>query len=170
MVEVSEATSLPALALQQCAPRTMVSESTQSSSATPIAGSMEGLKKRKRKPYVLAHDVHRCIVKAETYDDMCRYCELPGMAEQTVPETERHWFGLADHFFSYNWDWPFDDVLDAICTHSDAQVAVDKAPPHYWVDNCAINQHERTSDDSARQRQLTRTPSASGLFHDDHCW
>jgi hypothetical protein len=122
----------------------------------------EDLEKRKREPYVTARDVHRYIVKVETDELMCRYCELPGMAERCDLETGRHWFGLANHFFSYNWDSPFDDVVDAICTHSDMQVAVGQAPGYYWVDNFAINQHERTTKDTAQQQR--DTPGA------DNCW
>ena len=70
----------------------------------------EDLAKRRKEPFVTARDVHRYIVKAETDDLLCRYCELPGMAEQKDEESGMFHFGDADHFFSYNWDSPFDDV------------------------------------------------------------
>ena len=85
-------------------------------------------RRRLAAPYITGRDVHRYIVKAETDDLLCRYCELPGMAEQKDPATGMYHFGLADHFFSYNWDSPFDDVVDAICAHSDRAVAEGKPP------------------------------------------
>eukprot|EP01046_Picozoa_sp_COSAG06_P024842 COSAG06_NODE_2049_length_7740_cov_9.497579_7_plen_320_part_00 len=105
----------------------------------------EDLAKRKAKPYVTARDVHRYIIKPETEEHQCRYCDLPGLAEEKDPETGMYYFGLAQHFFSYNWDSPFEDVVDAICTHSEAEVAEGKPPPYYWVDNFAINQLGDTS-------------------------
>ena len=113
----------------------------------------EDLAKRKAKPYVTARDVHRYIIKPETEEHQCRYCDLPGLAEEKDPETGMYYFGLAQHFFSYNWDSPFEDVVDAICTHSEAEVAEGKPPPYYWVDNFAINQHERTSEEGARRHR-----------------
>ena len=106
----------------------------------------EDLAKRKEKPFVPARDVHREIIKPETDGQRCRYCELPGLAEQKDPETGMYHFGDADHFFSYSWDTPFEDVVDAICTHSAAEVAEGKPPAYYFVDCFAINQHKRTVD------------------------
>eukprot|EP01045_Picozoa_sp_COSAG04_P027783 COSAG04_NODE_4141_length_2273_cov_3.089376_1_plen_606_part_10 len=113
----------------------------------------EDLEKRRKDPYCTGRDVHRYIIKPETDDLQCRYCELPGMAEQKDPETGRHSFGTADHFFSYNWDSPIEDIVDAICSHSAAEVAAGKPPPYYWIDNFAINQHERTSEEGARKQR-----------------
>eukprot|EP01048_Picozoa_sp_COSAG05_P004251 COSAG05_NODE_223_length_13640_cov_1551.628979_1_plen_1104_part_00 len=112
----------------------------------------EDLAKRKAEPYVTARDVHRYIVKAETDDLLCRYCELPGMAEQKDPETGMHYFGDADHFFSYNWDSPFDDVVDAICAHSCRRVAAGKSPGYYFIDNFAMSQHYKTSEQEAANK------------------
>ena len=52
-------------------------------------------------------------------------------AEQKDPETGMHYFGDADHFFSYNWDSPFDDVVDAICAHSCRRVAAGKSKDRF---------------------------------------
>ena len=111
------------------------------------------LEQRRAEPFVTARDVHRYIVKAETDDLLCRYCELPGMAEGKDPLTGRYWFGLADHFFSYNWDSPFEDVVGAICAHSDRAVAAGKRPPYYFIDNFAMIQHYKTSEAEAQKKQ-----------------
>ena len=111
------------------------------------------LEQRRAEPFVTARDVHRYIVKAETDDLLCRYCELPGMAEGKDPETGRYWFGLADHFFSYNWDSPFDDVVGAICAHSDRALAAGKPPPYYFIDNFAMIQHYKTSESEAQKKR-----------------
>ena len=67
--------------------------------------------------------------QAETDERMCRYVQLPGLAEKREPQTGRPYFGKADHFFSYSWDSPFDDVVDAVCTHSHAQASPRPRPP-----------------------------------------
>eukprot|EP01048_Picozoa_sp_COSAG05_P018962 COSAG05_NODE_2872_length_2554_cov_2.243585_2_plen_517_part_00 len=115
------------------------------------------LAKRQRAPYLTARDVHRYIIKAATDDRMCRFCELPGVGEGREPpgragELGARHFGMADYFFSYNWDSPWVDVVDAIVTHSEEQVRGGKRAPYYWVDNFAINQHYRTSIEAAKAR------------------
>ena len=122
------------------------------------------LKQRRAEPFVTARDVHRYVIKAETDERMCRYCELPGMrtSRDRWDDTRRWDFGQADFFFSYNWDSPFDAVVDAVCTHSDTQVAAGKPPPYYWLDNFAINQHYRTSEEAAAAKRA----GAPGYDHD----
>ena len=56
----------------------------------------EDRKQRKKHDYLTARDVHRYIIKPETDHLQCRYCELPGLAEQKDPETDRFCFGAAD--------------------------------------------------------------------------
>ena len=75
------------------------------------------------------------------------------MAERTDSKTGMYYFGWADHFFSYNWDSPFDDVVDAICAHSDRAVAMGKKPPYYFVDNFAMIQHYKTTEDEAQKKR-----------------
>eukprot|EP01045_Picozoa_sp_COSAG04_P000462 COSAG04_NODE_10_length_43369_cov_4.059025_42_plen_963_part_00 len=111
------------------------------------------LEQRQTEPFVTARDIHRYIVKAETDDLLCRYCELPGMAEQKDPETDMYHYGTADHFFSYNWDSPFDDVVDAMCAHSDRAVAEGKPPQYYFIDNFAMSQHYKTSEAEAAKKR-----------------
>lgn len=110
------------------------------------------LKRRRQKPFVTARDVHRYIIKPATDDKLCRYCELPGLAEARDPDTGVHYFGDADHFFSYNWDSPFDDVVDAVCVHSAKQEATGNPPQHYFIDNFAMIQHYKTSTEDAAQK------------------
>ena len=40
------------------------------------------LAERKAKPYATARDVHRYIIKPDTDERQCRYCELPGLASE----------------------------------------------------------------------------------------
>jgi hypothetical protein len=107
------------------------------------------LAKRKASPYLTARDVHRYIIKGLTDASMLRFCELAGVAEGFDSDTGAPHIGKAQHFFSYNWDSPWDEVVDAISTHSESMVSSGRTPPYYWVDNFAINQHYRTSDEVA---------------------
>jgi hypothetical protein len=122
----------------------------------------DDLQSRRAKSFLTARDVHRYIIKVQTDALRCRYCELPGVAHGLDPSTGVHHFGLADHFFSYNWDSPWEAVVDAICTHSDREVAAGKPVPHYWLDNFAINQHERTDQAGALKAQAN--------YGGDDCW
>ena len=122
------------------------------------------LKRRLKRPFVTARDIHKLIIKAHCDPLMCRYCELPSGAawnqalgqadfarsprvgDGRDPETREPDFGLADFFLSYNWDTPWDEVLDALVTHSEEQAKHNKhlhgvAPPFYWMDIFAVNQH-----------------------------
>eukprot|EP01047_Picozoa_sp_COSAG01_P089699 COSAG01_NODE_21732_length_887_cov_2.357868_1_plen_200_part_10 len=96
------------------------------------------LAKRKAAPYVTARDIQKLVVKAACDEPMCRYCELPDpraaptwsfrgpvprVGDSKDPQSGTPDFGAADFFLSYNWDTPWDDLLDALATHSEEQEA-----------------------------------------------
>eukprot|EP01047_Picozoa_sp_COSAG01_P057673 COSAG01_NODE_6697_length_3539_cov_4.359302_2_plen_1026_part_00 len=139
----------------------------QRSNEEILRDSLEALQadlaKRKAAPYVTARDIHKLVVKAACDEPMCRYCELPDPRAAPTwsfggpapcvgggkdPQSGTPDFGAADFFLSYNWDTPWDELLDALATHSEEQEAVGSQPPpphYYWIDIFAVNQHWKTS-------------------------
>ena len=99
------------------------------------------LDRRRAAPYLTSRDVHRLLVVAETSASMCRYVELPAVRDGVDPDSQMRWVGRAQHFFSYSWDSPWDDVVGALVDHTARVVAGGEPPPYYWVDIFAVNQH-----------------------------
>lgn len=107
------------------------------------------LHKRRHAPYLTARDVHKHVIVAATRDHMVRYIELPEVHNGTSASTGRPYTGPAQFFFSYSWDSPWQEVVDALVTHTERVVGAGSDPPYYWIDIFAVNQHTRDSTNSA---------------------
>ena len=148
------------------------------------------LKRRLREPFVTARDIHKMIITAQCDPFMCRYCELPSgtawnnalgqadfarsprVGDGRDPETREPDFGFADFFLSYNWDTPWDEVLDALVTHSEEQAKHNNLhnlhgvpPPFYWIDIFAVNQHNCWACDVG-----AGCPGCAAVAEDLHNW
>lgn len=107
------------------------------------------LQNRKNAPHLTARDVHAHVIVAATRDQMVRYIELPGVHNGISPTSGRPYVGPAQFFFSYSWDSPWQEVVDALNAHTERAVDAGSAPPYYWIDIFAVNQHTRDSTNSA---------------------
>lgn len=114
-----------------------------------LAQHKEDLVKRESQPYLTTRDVHELLVVAQTKNQMCRYVELGGV-HGGKDEAGRAWVGVAQYFFSHNWDSPWDSVVSALQAHTERQVAAGKPPPYYWIDIFAVNQHARDAVHNGR--------------------
>ena len=126
--EYNERRDAHAIASQQRSNREMLESSLETLKAD--------LEKREQAPFLTARDVHKLVIKAACDTLLCRYCELPDsrvnhlwtfddaaprVGDGHDPETKVPDFGMADFFLSYNWDTPWDELLDALITHSERQ-------------------------------------------------
>ena len=94
-----------------------------------------------------------------------------GQLPKKDPETGMYHFGDADHFFSYNWDSPFDDVVDAICAHSGRRIAMGKSPGYYFIDNFAMSQHNGQYEAKTIASSMTNAmPSANATKHNQNTY
>ena len=175
--EYNERRDAHAIASQQRSNREMLESSLETLNAD--------LEKRKQAPFLTARDVHKLVIKAACDASMCRYGELPDsrvshlwtfdaaaprVGDGHDPETKVPDFGMADFFLSYNWDTPWDELLDALITHSERQQETGAPPPYYWIDIFAVNQHDAWSCDNADPKLGKVCPGCAAVGDDLHDW
>ena len=175
--EYNERRDAHAIAAQQRSNKEMLQSSLQTLKTD--------LAKRQKASFLTARDIHKLVIKAACDEPMCRYCELPDsriaplwnfrgpaprIGDGNDPETKLPDFGPADFFLSYNWDTPWDELLDALVTHSDKQEEAGAKPPHYWIDIFAVNQHDAWSCTIADPVAETTCHGCDAVAEDLHDW
>ena len=126
------------------------------------------LSRREARSYLTSRDVHKLLVVAKTKDSMCRYVELSDVHGGTDAAGVA-WVGVAQYFFSYSWDSPFESVVSALQTHSNRHVLAGKPPPYYWVDIFAVNQHLAMPPWRC-ESGLSDCPGCAAVAADMHDW
>ena len=116
-----------------------------------------------------ARDVHNFVVVAETCKTMLRFVELPQVCDRAGPSGRPH-VGVAQYFFSYSWDSPWAAVESALVAHSAQQVASGKAPPYYWIDIFAVNQHLAMPPWECSRGVPASCPGCQDVKADMHDW
>ena len=129
----------------------------------------DDLARRRSRPYLTARDVHTHVIVPSTCDRMVRYIELRGVHDGRDAATGRPYVGEAVHFFSYSWDSPWQDVVDALVAHTERAVAEGIPEPYYWIDVFAVNQHLATPPWKCTSG-LAECPGCAAVASDMHDW
>eukprot|EP01043_Picozoa_sp_COSAG02_P021762 COSAG02_NODE_1114_length_14502_cov_140.830035_10_plen_769_part_00 len=129
----------------------------------------EDLLRRVARPYLTVRDVHRLLVVEKTKGAMCRFVELPEVHGGSDLAAWPH-IGTADYFFSYSWDSPWESIVSALELHTQRQAVVGGAPPYYWIDIFAVNQHLAVSPWRCESGLGGDCPGCAAVRADMHDW
>jgi hypothetical protein len=128
------------------------------------------LERRKAWPYLTARDVHTHVIVAATSGRMVRYIELPGVHDGHDLLTGRPYVGEAVHFFSYSWDSPWQEIVDALVAHTERALSEGKPEPYYWIDIFAVNQHLAIPPWACTSGLGPSCPGCAAVSQDMHDW